>query len=406
MVFRAGSGTRGIWIYLIILMIPSYTEAVQYSITSNVDTRLEYNDNIFLTSGEHDSVFGLVVTPSARMIAKEANWETYLNARLRSNNYSDHGVDGNDIYLDASGNYKKERDIFTLSASYDKDSNLNPQSSDFGLTAQRVNRRIWSITPQYTRLLTQRLYFSASYSHTDVEYENAANTGYVPYDLDTLSGSFAYNLTERDKLSFILQASNYNSKDNALEYQLYIPRFGVEHQISELWKADFSIGGSRRNSTSRITQTFDFFGQPITQTQEIDFSNKGYVFDAGIEKKHETGSISARASRNNVANSYGGLNNEDTLQLSFKDSITELWRYTVNTRYQNIQAVSGVQRSTNREIFLFQPVLYYIIDRNWTANASYRYIQQKFTNDVSNSAPHSNQIYIGITYHFPEISTF
>ena len=141
MVFRAGSGTRGIWIYLIILMIPSYTEAVQYSITSKVDTRLEYNDNIFLTSGEHDSVYGLVVTPSARMIAKEANWETYLNARLRSNNYSDHGIDGNDIYLDASGNYQKERDIFTLSASYDKDSNLNPQSSDFGLTAQRVNRQ-------------------------------------------------------------------------------------------------------------------------------------------------------------------------------------------------------------------------------------------------------------------------
>lgn len=387
-------------------MFPSYTQAVQYSIESNIDTRAEYNDNIFITSLKHDSVYGLTVTPSARMIAKERNWESFVNARLRSNNYSDHNLDSNDIYLDASGEYSRERDVFTLAVNYDKDSNLNALSSDFGVSGSRVNRRLWSIVPQYTRLVTERMQFSTSYNHSDVEYEDVANTGYVPYEIQTLTGSFVYSHDERNKLSFILQGSDYSSKDNTVEYQLLIARLGLEHQISELWKADFTIGGSKRNSTNRITRTFDFFGQPVSQTQEIDFSDSGYVFEAGIEKRLESGSITAKAGRDNVTNSYGGLNEVDTLRLIFNEQLTQQWHYTINSRYENINAVSGSTRSTDRETFSVEPVLYYDIDRNWTAKVSYRYIQRKFKSSTSGSTPYANRIYMGITYNFPEISTF
>jgi hypothetical protein len=396
----------GLWLCLIIVTISSYAKAVQYSIESDIDSRFEYNDNIFITSQEHDSVSGLTVTPSARITAKEADWQSYLNASLRNNNYSDHALDSNDIFLDASGKYAKERDIFTLAAGYDKDSNLNILSSDFGIAGKRVNRTSWSITPQYTRLLTQRLYATAGYTHSDVEYEEITSTGYVPYELDTLNGSFAYNLSERNIFSLIVQATDYSSKNKSFEYQLHIFRVGIEHQFSELWKGDFTIGGSRRDSTSRFTQSFDFFGQPITLTQETDFSDKGYVFDGGLEKKHETGSFSVRASRDNLTNSYGGLNNVDSLKCSFKDKVTQLWSYQINARYENINAVSGTQRSTDREALFFEPKLYYSIARNWTASITYRYVQRKFKHETSDITPHSNRIYIGITYNFPEISTF
>ena len=406
MLVKKGSRVLGIWLFLSVAMIPSNSKAVQYSIESNIYTALEYHDNIFLTSQEHDSVSKILVAPSARMTAKERNWESFLNARLGSNNYSDHNLDSNDTFIDASGNYVNERDIYTVTAGYDKDSNLNVLSSDFGVTGKRVNHRLWSVSPKYTRLLTERMNFSISYNHTDVEYEDIFNTGYVPYDLDALTGSFVYSLDEKNRISFIIQKSDYSSKDDSVFYKLLISRISIEHQFSELWKADLTIGGSRRNTTNRITQTFDFFGQPISQTQDIDYSDKGYVFDLGIEKKHETGSFSTRISRDNAANSYGGLNQVDTMRIAFNENVSKLWRYALNARYENTTTVSGARRSTDRKTLIFEPIFYYDIDRNWTVSWSYRYIQRKFIKNAIDSTPHSNRFFIGLTYNFPEMSTY
>ena len=384
----------------ILLLQFSNVNAVQYAIESDVAARVEYNDNIFVTSEPHDSVYGLTIIPKAKMVAKEANWETFLKGKLRSNNYSDHNLDSNDIYLDASGDYRMERNVFTLTGLYHMDSNLNALSTDFGLTGRRVNRKLWSIVPQYQRLLTERLSFFASYNHTDVDYIDAEDTGYVPYSTDTLSGSFVYGLTERDKLSFILQATDYASKNGALEYQLFISRVGIEHNLSEIWSVDINVGGSRRNSSNQFTQ---LDGELIT----FDSSDKGYVLDAGFARKMETGSLSGQISRDYVPNSFGGLNVVDTLRFGVGQNMSALWRYNIDARYENFDAVSTVTRSTDREVLFFEPRIFYKIDRHWTANASYRYIQRKFKSDTSDDrAPHSNRIYIGMTYNFPDISTF
>jgi hypothetical protein len=381
--------------------------AVQYAIESDMAARAEYDDNIFLTSGPHDSVYALTVIPEAKVVAKEANWETFLIGKLRSNNYSDHNLDSNDVYLDLSGKYQSERNIYSLSGAYYLDSNLRSESADFGITGQRVNREYWNIVPQYTRLLTERLFLTLSFNHADVDYIEAENTGFVPYRLNTLTGSLVYSLTERDKVSFILQGTDYVSKNNAIEYQLFITRLGIEHEFSELWSVDFTIGGSRRNSTNTITQTFDFFGQPITLTEEIDYTDKGYVLDAGLQRKFETGSFSAGVSRDNVTNSQGGLNEVDSLRFRFSQKVTSLWKYDFYARYQDINAVSSVTRTSDREVFVIEPRIFYSLSRDWMANASYRYAARKFKSDTSDDrAPHSNRIYLGLTYNFPDISTF
>jgi hypothetical protein len=389
------------------LLLSFKVNAIQYAIESDVSARAEYNDNIFLTSQPHDSVYGLTVIPEAKMIAKEAHWETFINGRLRSNNYSDHNLDSNDIYLDVSGKYSQERNVYSLAGSYDKDSNLNALSTDFGVTGRRVNRKLWSITPQYQRLLTERAVLSISYNHIDVDYIDAEDTGYVPYKADIASGSLAYYLTEKDKVSFTLQATDYMSKDGSFEYQLFITRLGIEHNFSELWSVDFSIGGSRRNSTNTVTQTFDFFGQPITLTQVTDYTDKGYVLDAGFERKMETGAFTGRISRDDVTNSFGGLNEVNTVRIGLNQKLTEVWRYDIQARYEDINAISSGTRTTVRDVLFFEPRLYYIINRHWTANASYRYITRKFKSDTSDDqAPHSNSIFVGMTYNFPDISTF
>jgi hypothetical protein len=385
---------------------PHYAEAAQWSAESKVDSYIEYNDNIFLTSQAHESVSGLVVTPSLKMFAQEKNWETFLNTRLRSNNYSDSNIDSNDIYFDLTGKYSTERNSYSINGTLDLDSNLNSESTDFGITGQRVKRELRSITPQFSRMITERLSFSTSYSHADVDYVDANNTGFVPYNTDTVNGSLVYNLSEKDQVNFMLQATDYKSKDDSFVYDLVIARFGMNHKLNESFSYNYLLGASQRDSTSRSTQTFNFFGQPVTLTQVNDFSNSGLVLDAGFEQEWLASSLTGSLSRDNTTDSFGGLNQVDKITLIFTQKTTPVWSYSVNTRYENVKSIDSSSQFANREVIVLKPTTRYSLDKDWSVNASYRYTRRKFESQASGQAPDSNRILIGITYNFPSMSTF
>jgi len=381
--------------------------SVQYSVKSDITADTRYNDNVFLTTLQHDSVSSLSIAPSVKIDVKDINWESYLNGRVKDNKYSDKNFDSTDEYLDLSGKYTQEKNIYTLSGAYDKDSNLNIESTDFGVTGKRVNRNRKNLAPQFQRLLSERLVLSVGYDHTDVDYTDAIGTAYVPYGSDTVNGSLIYGVTENDKISILLQAIDYASKNDAYKYKLSVAKIGIDHKISEIWASNFSIGTSRRSSTNRSVLTYDFFGQPIVLTQVSDFTDRGFVLDAGLTETLETGSLNAVISRNDVTNSYGGLNEVSSFRFKYNRNLSVLWRYDISVRYEKIRTVSGVQRSTDRDALFFVPQVSYKIDRDWRAIASYQYIQQRYRIDSSdNRTADSNMIYIGMTYSFPDISTF
>lgn len=389
-----------------VLFYTTIAYSKEYSLEADVDARAEYNSNIFLTSQPHDATKGIIITPSLSGVIKERHWEANLNARIKSHNYSDDNLDSNDQYLSLTGQYGAERNIFSLNARYDLASNLNASSSDFGTVGRRVNTKLQSITPQYTRLLTERSALILSYAYTDVDFLEAENTGYTPYITETGSGSLIYDLTEKDKFTFSLQAVDYKSKNELVTYQMFISRFGIDHKFSQTLSADFLVGVSRQSSTNLTTQTFDFFGNVIVQTQEIDVKNRGLVLDAGIKKLLERGSIEGRLSRDNTTDSFGGLNQVDRLIINYSEKLSSLWHYRVNARIEDITSIS-TNRNSDRDILFFDTVVSYSIRSNWDANASYRYVQRKYKSDTSdNRAPHSNRIYVGLTYNFPSLSTF
>ena len=374
---------------------------------ADVDARVEYNDNIFLTSGPHDSIKALKITPSLHGVIKEKHWQAQLNAMIRSENYSDDSLDGNDQFFSLTGQYSEERNIFSLNVTHDLGSNLNSIATDFGIAGRRINTKRQSISPQYTRLITERLVLTLSYAYTDIDFENAENTFYTPYITETGSGSLMYDLTERDKLTLSLQGVDYNSKNDLITYQLFTSRIGLEHKFSETLSSDFLVGISRLNSTNLTTTTFDFFGQPVTVTQAVDSERRGSVYDAGIIQLLESGQIGGRVSRNFNSNSFGGLDRTDRLSLNYLKNISELWRYVINARIDDINSSNTGTGSLSRKLFFFESIAYYSISRNWNVNASYRYVLRRFNSDTSEDrAPHSNRIYVGLTYNFPSLSTF
>jgi len=393
--------------FLLILAGRGY--AAEWSIKSNVDAHTAYDDNIFVTREKHDSVSSITVTPSIDGVVKESQWEADLNARIRSNKYSDQNLSSNDKFLDLTGRYNGQRSNFSLNANYDLDSSLSTESSDFGLVGRRINRKDRSITPQYTRMLTERLALILSYSYSDVDYLDAGNTGFTPYLAMTGSGSFIYNLTEKDKLTLSMQTLDYKSRNDVYAYTLLTSRFGIEHQFTQLLSADFSAGVSRQNTSSQVSQAFNFFGNIIVQTQTISSKNRGFVMDAGIKRKLESGQIEGKITRDNTTNSFGGLNQVDTIKLNYNHRLSSLWQYLVKGRYEDVTAIGTGTRSTDRQVLFFETIMSRSLNKNWSVNGSYRYVQRKFTDTGVNSSgkvPVSNRIYFGMTYNFPTFSTF
>ncbi len=391
----------------ILLFQTSNAYSYEASLEADIDARAEYNDNIFLTTQAHDSVTGLIITPSLSGIIKEQHWQAKLNAMIKSQNYSDHSLDGNDQFFDLTGQYNAQRNIFSLNITHDLGSNLNSTSTDFGIAGRRINTTRQSITPQYTRLITERLVLTLYYAYTDVDYEDAENTPYTPYFNETGSASLMYNLTEKDKLSISLQGVDYNSKNDLITYRLFTSRIGLDHKFSERLSANFLVGISRLNSTNLTTQTFDFFGQPIIVTQEIDYENRGSVYDAGITQLLESGTIGGRISRNITSNSFGGLDRSDQLTVNYLKKVSSLWRYTIKGSISDITSRNTGEKSLSRNLFIFNSTVYYSFSQDWNVNASYSYRARRFESDSSEDrAPHSNRVYVGLSYNFPSLSTF
>ena len=235
------------------------------SLVADVDARVEYNDNIFITNQPHEGVTGLLVTPSITGVVKEKHWQAALDARLRNSTYTDSSLDGNDQYFNLNGSYNAERNIYSLNVNYDLDSNLSSTSTDFGLSGKRINRKMRSISPQYTRFLSERVSLTLSYSYSDVEYLDAADTGYLPYATQAGSGSIIYNLSERSQINASLQVADYASKDNLTTYLLFSPRFGITHRPTETVSLDFMVGASRRTTTNLNTETIPLLGTVLTR---------------------------------------------------------------------------------------------------------------------------------------------
>ena len=384
-----------------------YVYASERSLEADINAGAEVNDNIFLTTLPHNRVNGIVITPSLSGVMKEENWEAKLRARVKSYNYNDKNLDSNDQYFDFSGRYLVSRNVFSLNVNHDLASSLSSTSDDFGIVARRINAKRQSITPQYTGLLTERLVLSLSYTYSDVDFLEAENTGFTPYITETGSGSLVYDLTEKDKLTISLIAVDYTSRNELVTYQLFMSRLGIDHKFSETLSADFLVGVSRRTSTNLQTQSFDFFGQPITITQEIDSTNRGLVLDAGVKQLLESGQMTGRISRDNTANSFGGLDQVDRFKINYSNKLSALWRYRISGRFEDFTSISSGSRNTDRRVFFFDTAAYYSIGRRWNVSASYTYALRRFKSDNNDTrAPRSNKIYVGVTYNFPSLSTF
>ena len=391
-----------------LLLHPKESYSSEKLIEASVSALAEYNDNIFLNFEPQDAVSSLIIKPSLSGVVKEQNWQAKLNTQLIVNQYSDRSLDSNGQLLDLTGQYSAERNVFSINIGHDIISSLSTISADFGLSSQRINRKTQSISPQYTRLLTERLALTLSYSYSDTEYLDIEDDArFVSSYTKTGSAALRYSLTGKDQVGLNFQAVDYTRKDKLGDIQLFDVSVNFGYKFSDTISIDFAAGVSRRNSTNLQESTFDFIGVPAFQNTETNVRTQGNTFNLEVRQLLETGNVGVRLSRNATTNSFGGLNETDRFVLSYDERLSLLWRYSIAASYEGVTSESVATTIIDRELVSLEARMSYSITTNWNMNLSYRYVQREFKNISRNeNTPRSNRLQIGLRYNLPALITF
>ena len=385
-------------------MYASVANAARYSLKSSIDAQAAYDDNIFLANNSED-VVRLTLVPALSASVSEQNWQQSLDLKAVANLYSEDQLDNNDAILDYSAVLGDERKSYNLNAGYNKDSNLNASSLDFGLGDQLVKSTTWNIGPGFQYRWTERLSLLFSANTTTKEYDENTVNGFIGYQADVGRASASYVLDERTSLLLQTQYTEYESEDGAFTYELLSNTVGLDHALTEIWSFSGSIGRSSRNSTTVNAQPVTIFGQTFTVLDEIDVETTDKVLDLTLSGKYPASNVSLSYLENDQTNSFGGLNRVRYTRFGFGWKPAERWAYKLSARHDVTQAVLQGNQNTDRTLNVVSLSATYKLALNWRLTAKYSFRRLEFDNLAGSTTPESNTLTLGLRYEFRELSS-
>ncbi|MFC1589243.1 hypothetical protein ACFL3P_03120 [Pseudomonadota bacterium] len=372
-------------------------KASDFLLESEINARLTYDDNVNfpVADGESSSIY--MVTPKMKLNYLSDSWETAMNASITGTTYSAQYQDQIDSHLDLETSYKDNRSIYSIMAGYDKFSNRAADENIIGLTAEQTDTRKFTIAPEYTHLLTERLSLSLAYSYSDVTY--SPNLGsFLPYETQSAIGEMVYKLSQKSDLSLVLSAMDYTSENDIVEFQLLSSKAGIVHNFSEMIVGQFFAGVNTRDITTRSSQNFVFFGSTVTGTQAVETSGTGSIFEAGVDAKW----IELNASRNVAPNYTGGIEQVDKVSAKLRMQVTPLIGLVLSLKRTEIDELNDNVIDHSRLITTVIPAINFSLTRDLSLRAEYISTEQKYDSLVQGVSKKS-RFAINLKYNFPSI---
>jgi len=159
-------------------------QAKEIYIQPSINIKTEYDDNITLKDDRFDaldtSAYGVITRAAAKLGVRSDRYDIALDNRVVINRYSsDFDLDSEDVFIDFTSNFNAtEKSIFSLSGNYTRDTTLTSELDESGTGTGLVLqdnpvREQWSVSPNWTYLLSETQFLQANYSHYDVSYEES-----------------------------------------------------------------------------------------------------------------------------------------------------------------------------------------------------------------------------------------
>jgi len=382
---------------VVVLVLGSQTAlGAQWSAVPGLQLRAVHDDNPYLATGSHSTAIGNTVSPQLSLSRREENQSLSLTGRLIFNRYSGSEYrDTNVQILTLSSHYKTERDAWNLKAGYTGNTTMTTVNGatdstdiDVNLVPVEVKRKRFDVRPSWTHRLSKQSSLTLNYRFREVSYENTVNTGLVGYQQNGFEAAVGHRVTEKDRLSAIVQASLYEARNGGgVDSADYGARVNWHHQYSQTLSGDAAVG---------VRETISKLGQQENKSN-------GLLVNAGLVKRYSELTTYRVILQRAIQPSGGGqVVQSDQLRAQWSRKLSPkmaVYFWAIGFRNESVDQPSS---TLDRTYYSLEPGLRWILSRKWSLDASYRYRSQKYKN-ASQSAD-GNAVFIAASYAWPLIA--
>ena len=377
------------------LTLPLSIEAAQWSVEPKISLKTGYNDNIRLTTRDHDSVWETALTPSVKFATEQENKGLSGDARASVRRFSGGSgressdiLDREDYHLGTDGWYNTQRNSFRAGLDYTRDSTLDSELDETGnVVDDRATRERFVLAPEWTTSLTELLNLQLAYAFTTVDYsDDPGIKDLVDYDYHNTSAALLYQFSPRTVATLSAGYSLYRPDvDFSADSDTVSLQAGLSRNFSETLKASFLVG-------RRDTETESVVGP--------DVDTDSAVYSASVTKTLETGSLGASLTRSSFPDANGELLDSTRLVLHGKHRFTATVNSSLRVEYAETETIVnrlGIESSSdNDEFFRVTPRIEWRWSRAWSLAGEYQYATSDEAG-VSGDAER-NAVYVTLSY--------
>jgi len=397
--------------------------SAEWSIEPRLDLTAGYNDNIRLTTADHDSVWETAVTPRVKFGTAEENWGLHGNARASVRRFfGGEGREDNDLldredyYFKTDAYHRGERSEFTGLIDLARDSTLDSELDDTGnVVDDRATRFRKTISPGWSYSLTELMRVNANYSFTAVDFSDDPGVDdNIEYDYHVFSGSLTRQFTPKVQATLSSSYSMYQPETNFDSNTLSV-QIGIRRNFTETLTTDWLAGMRRTESDTGELAPSGFCvgadpgakfpnctgGFPVVTGVDVvkdDDTDTGTVFSASITKLLESGKLSLSANRTSTPSSDGELLDTTRFIFNGEHRFTETLRTSLRAEYSNIEVIARASLNPrgDRDLYRIIPRISWRFQREWEIAGQYEYAKEEQDN-VSKDATR-NAVYLTLSY--------
>lgn len=356
---------------------------------TTLSSQIEGDDNKRLRSSNEEGVVGVELRATVQLTRKTETSDMYVRGGLSSDRYDgddDSGLDSDDQYLYAGGNWRGERSEFSIDGEFRRESSLLTELEDTGLFEDVERRVTKSISPQYEFNLFENTQLTTGFNYTDVEFPNSIPVSLTEYDFKSANVGISHNLTERSTVSLSVFHSIYEADTFDNDVDTTGGNLRYSKTINETWSAYGGVGYRESKFKNVVAGT------------TVRDEDSGALYEAGVVRQSETSRLELSLSNELQPSASGNINERDEYRLNYRRMITERWTGGLNFLFLENQSVNSNNDSNDREYWSGELFGEYRLTPYWYLTGRYRHRDQEFDNSIGSEDADSDAVIFGIRY--------
>lgn len=372
-------------VVIIMLLSQRSIAEIAWSADASAAAAVEWSDNPRMNPRGGDSVVGANVSAGLDMQGRSEVLALNASGSFRSLRYDkDEDLNRDDQFIDGSLRREYERQSFDLDVGLDRESTLTSELESTGLVKANKRRTTGYIGSTWLFEVNEEVSLRIGGRYSDIQYQDAADTGLVDYSTSSISASSTWLLSEIFQSSIGWYLNEVRTPLRGQETDSYGWQGVFRRELDANSFATFKLG------TRRTRQSYNF------ASSLVEFPNDGWLIETEFTRELSSGRISGGLAR--TADPSGGvLQQRDRIYGSISHEMTAFTGIWLRGDLSEFRELAGASDPQQRDYRRFDASYYWQFSPGWRVTAAYIYAWQQ--RPLTHEESHQYTARLGISWN-------